>query len=69
MKKIAATLALVLSGLSLGACTHINSAQSGWQSTTGEGWYTKATWFIIPISQKVFYCDGKTNVCQEATIK
>lgn len=69
MKSIGVLL-LSAVGLSLlSGCSFITSGQPSSTAVTGEAWYTKTRFFIIPYANQIYYCDGKSNVCKEAEVR
>lgn len=69
MKKTICALVFAVTALSAAGCSLITSSQGANTTHTGEAWYVKVKWFIIPYSNEVYYCDGKSNVCKEAEIQ
>jgi hypothetical protein len=70
MKKMIGGLVLAASALTtLSGCGFITSHEPSSTAVTGEAWYVKVHWFIIPYSTEIYYCDGKSNVCKAADIQ
>ncbi|EYF03894.1 hypothetical protein [Chondromyces apiculatus] len=68
MKSIGVLLLSAVSIAMLSGCSFITSGQPSTPTVTGEAWYTKTRFFIIPYANEIYYCDGQSNVCKLAAM-